>query len=425
MSERNKNRPGYKKTKVGWIPEAWDCVPISDLISELLPGVSVNTDDRPCKAGESGVLKVSAVANGVFFPEENKVIKPEEIRRARGRPSSGNLIISRANTSELVGTCGYVSRDYDDLFLPDKLWQTYFSQSNPCCAEWLNALLQIPRCRYEIAVRATGTSGSMKNISQRSFLSIRVPRPPFPEQKKIAEILSTWDEAIDHTRRLIGAKERRKKALMQQLLTGERRLPGFNDEWLAYRLDGLLKQVSRPIEFDDDAVYRLISVRRRSEGIFLRSEMPGNNIRTKQMHIARKGDFLISKMQIVHGASALVTEEFDGMHISGSYIALKVDDTDNLDIAFFNWMSTTPYFYHLTYLASHGVHIEKMTFSLRLFLKSKIRIPKDVKEQRRIAEVLSSADDEIAAEEKKLIALKKQKRGLMQKLLTGEVRVKT
>lgn len=212
---------------------------------------------------------------------------------------------------------------------------------------------------------------------------------------------------------------------MQQLLTGKMRLPGFNDEWQAFRLSSLLKQISRPVEFDDDTVYQLISVRRRSEGIFLRARMPGNNIRTKQMYLARTGDFLISKMQIVHGASALVTEKFDGMHISGSYIALKVDDNNKLDVGFLNWISKTPYFYHLTYLASYGVHIEKMTFSLRLFLKSKIAIPKDVKEQRRIAEVLSSADDEIAAEENKLTAIEKQKRGLMQKLLTGEVRVKT
>ena len=212
---------------------------------------------------------------------------------------------------------------------------------------------------------------------------------------------------------------------MQLLLTGKKQLPGVNDEWQAYRLGSLLKQVSRPIEFDDNAVYQLISVRRRSEGIFLRSKMPGNDIRTKQMYVAHKGDFLISKMQIVHGASALVTEEFDGMHISGSYIALKVDDTDKLDSSFLNWVSKTPYFYHLTYLASYGVHIEKMTFSLRLFLKSKIAIPKDVKEQRHITEILSSADYEIAAEEEKLVTLEKQKRGLMQKLLTGEIRVKT
>ena len=86
-------------------------------------------------------------------------------------------------------------------------------------------------------------------------------------------------------------------------------------------------------------------------------------------------------MQIIHDASALVEEEFDGLNISGSYIALRIDNPRKLYVNFFNWLSKTPYFYHLTYLASYGVHIEKMTFNLRLFLKSEIKIPEDIKEQ--------------------------------------------
>ena len=109
---------------------------------------------------------------------------------------------------------------------------------------------------------------------------------------------------------------------------------------------------NRSIKFDDNAVYDLISVRRRSGGIFRRGELVGHNIKTKQMYIAKKGDFLISKMQVVHGASALVEEKFDGLNISGSYIALSIENHRKLDVNFFNWLSKTPYFYHLTFLAS-------------------------------------------------------------------------
>lgn len=265
----------------------------------------------------------------------------------------------------------------------------------------------------------TGVPGVNRNDLHR----IRINYAPLSEQKKIAEILSTWDETIDHTRKLIDAKKRRKKTLMQQLLMGKKRLPGIKKEWETYRLSELLKQISRRVEFDDQSIYDLISVRRRSGGVFSRGKIPGHTILTKQMYLAKKDDFLISKMQIVHGASALVTEEFDSKHISGSYIALRVRDSQKLDVDFLNWLSKTPYFYHLTYLASYGVHIEKMTFNLRLFLKSKISIPREIKEQRRIAEFLSTADEEIETLGKKLTTLEKQKRGLMQKLLTGEVRV--
>lgn len=416
MSERNENRPGYKKTKVGWIPEAWDCVPISDLISELLPGVSVNTDDRPCKAGESGVLKASAVANGVFFPEENKVIKPEEIRRARGRPSSGNLIISRANTSELVGTCGYVSRDYDDLFLPDKLWQTYFSQSNPCCAEWLNALLQIPQCRYEIAVRATGTSGSMKNISQRSFLSIRVPLPPFPEQKKIAEILSAWDEAIDQMRRQIDAKKRCKKALMQQLLTGKKRLPGFKGSWREYHLGDVFNE-RREVNGDHLPLLAITG----SRGVIPASEIErkdSSNPDKSRYKIIRRGDIGYNTMRMWQGVSAV--SALDGIVSPAYTICMPKAD---VDVQFMGYFFKFPPVVHLFWRYSQGLVSDTLNLKFNNFAQIKVTIP-NLKEQCAIAKVLSSADDEIATLEKKLTAFEKQKRGLMQKLLTGEVRVK-
>ena len=79
--------------------------------------------------------------------------------------------------------------------------------------------------------RATGTSGSMKNISQEAFLSIAIAIPPLAEQRKIAAILSTWDEAITLTHQLIAALQRRKQALMQLLLTGAVRFPEFDGEW--------------------------------------------------------------------------------------------------------------------------------------------------------------------------------------------------
>jgi type I restriction enzyme S subunit len=272
-------------------------------------------------------------------------------------------------------------------------------------------------------VRSFSQGGNQANLSSDLIKSIPVILPPPDEQKKIAEILSTWDQAIEQTRKLLEAKISRKKALMQQLLIGKKRLPGFSEEWKVFRMGDLMRQIFRPVKFNDKENYKLISVRRRSGGIFFRGNISGHNILTKQLYLARKGDFLISKMQIVHGASALVTEQFDGMHISGSYIALEVAETKKLDINFLNWLSKTPYFYHLTYLSSYGVHIEKMTFNLRFFLKSEIKIPNSLDEQFKITEVLSTLDKEIDLLDQKLSALEKQKRGLMQKLLTGEVRV--
>lgn len=262
------------------------------------------------------------------------------------------------------------------------------------------------------------------NISLGNLREFRIAIPRFAEQNEIAGILSTWDIAIEQTRKLIESKKRRKKALMQQLFFTKKQSTFGRSAWKKYRLKDLLKEVSQPIDFHDEDFYDLISVRRRSEGIFHRGRVSGKDILTKQLYRTCSGDFIISKMQVVHGASALVTEQFDGLSISGSYIALRCKDKKKLSMDFFNWLSRTPRFYHLTYLSSYGVHIEKMTFNLKLFLKSEISIPGKVEEQERIADFLGVIGKEIGILEKQLAALEKQKRGLMQKLLTGEVRVK-
>ncbi|KAB7714085.1 hypothetical protein GBN32_03255 [Plesiomonas shigelloides] len=164
-------------------------------------------------------------------------------------------------------------------------------------------------------------------------------------------------------------------------------------------------------------------MKRRSEGVVLREVLKGSDILTKKMNVAHSGDFLISKMQIVHGAAGLVSDEFDGFHVSESYISLISKDESKLNIQFFAWFAKQKLMYHKAYLCSYGVHIEKMTFNFKLFLKEKIRVPVSIEEQQKIAAILSSADQEISALQQKLDALKQEKKALMKQLLTGKRRV--
>ncbi len=249
--------------------------------------------------------------------------------------------------------------------------------------------------------------------------------PPLNEQKRIAEILSTWEIAIEETEKLISAKVELKKGLMQQLLTGKKRFPEFaGQEWGKHRIGELLKEVDRYREWNDQELYRLASVRRRSGGLFFRESLYGKQIKTKVLKTIRTGDFLISKMQVVHGAMALTTPDFDGVNVSDSYIALVSRDETKLDTEFFNYMSQMPEMYRLAFLSSYGVHIEKMTFNLEYFLREKISIPPTIDEQYRIVKVLNACNREIELLIRQRDALKAQKRGLMQQLLTGKKRVK-
>lgn len=289
-------------------------------------------------------------------------------------------------------------------------------------------LFQNLTARYD-EIRNLSNDGSQKNLSGGLLKALPILLPPPMERESIAAITATWDRAIETVEALIANARAQKQALMQQLLPQgttppKERLPGFSGEWREVRLGNLVKEVSRDVEWDDEATYKLISVRRRSEGIFHRESLLGHEILTKAMKVALAGDFLISKMQIVHGASALVKADFDGFNISGSYIALVPKDQATLDIEYFDWYSRTPYFYKLAYISSYGVHIEKMTFNLKSFLKQTILVPPSKAEQSAIVDRLNSAEALIGVYQSQASALRQEKAALMQQLLTGKRRVK-
>ncbi|MBJ9144364.1 restriction endonuclease subunit S [Citrobacter braakii] len=280
--------------------------------------------------------------------------------------------------------------------------------------------------KEEFERQAVGST--IKTIGLPYFKKLKIAVPPFDEQKKIAQILSTWDKAISVTEKLLTNSQQQKKALMQQLLTGKKRLlddngNNFHGEWKIFQIGTLLKEIKRPVQWNDNDEYSLLSVKRRSEGVVLREKLKGYQILTKKMNYVKSGDFLISKMQVVHGATGLVTSEFNNYHISDSYIALNSRNPSILDVQFFSWVCKQKIMYHKAYLCSYGVHIEKMTFNLQMYLQEKVCIPKTSEEQQKIATVLSAADAEISTLEKKLACLKNEKKALMQQLLTGKRRV--
>lgn len=272
--------------------------------------------------------------------------------------------------------------------------------------------------------RLTGDAGRA-NLNAGALREYTLDLPPLSEQRKIADILTTWDEALAKLDALIEAQERRKTAIMQQLLTGRRRLKGFSKPWKRFRFSELLEAQDRYVEFDDDHTYSLVSIRRRSGGVFFREALQGGDIKTKVMKRVHSGDFLISRMQVVHGALGMVRPECDGMYASDSYDVLVAKDDKILYIPFLDWMSRMRSFWHLAYISSHGVHIEKMTFKLSDFMHEKISLPSDLEEQRRIAAILDTADQQITLLRTQRTALDQQKRGLMQRLLKGKLRVNT
>ena len=200
------------------VPDGWRECTIGDVVSEIDAGTSVNSQDKTCSDGEKGVLKTSCVSLGYFCPDEHKVVAEDEVDRLRIPVQGDRIILSRMNTPELVGANGYVPSGIPNLFLPDRLWQIN-SDRSVCSTKWLAQYLASPVGRGVLSACATGTSGSMKNISKAKFKEIIFFLPPLPEQKKIAAILSSVDEAIAATQAVIEQTRKVKQGLLQDLLT--------------------------------------------------------------------------------------------------------------------------------------------------------------------------------------------------------------
>ncbi len=285
---------------------------------------------------------------------------------------------------------------------------------------------------------------------------IRVPKNLY-EQQKIAAILSTWDRAIELTEKLIAAKRKRKQALMQHLLTGKVRLPKFQGDernqaagivrvpsavrrglyppsvqpgipkiilrpkgWDETTMDKILRIEKRSIELLDDKEYQLVVAKRNRGGIEPRERLRGYEVKTPTQFEVRAGDFVISKRQIIHGACGVVPASLDGAVVSNEYSVFTVNGS--LDMEFLKYLSHTLYFQQTCFHASVGVALEKMIFRLEEWLKFPFLIP-TFDEQRAIVSVLAAMDNAICLLSKRLSLLSQQKKGLMQQLLTGKVRV--
>ena len=194
----------------------WEVAPLSKFIFSLDAGVSVNSGDRPATKTEFGVLKTSAVTNGVFESGENKVVFAEEEQTRLKEPvCSGTIIISRMNTPALVGANAYVESSHENLFLPDRLWAA--KPREGISMRFLAFILGSDKGRAALSKLGKGSSGSMKNITKPDVLAFSVMAPSPAEQQRIATCLTSLDALITAETQKLEALKTHKKGLMQQL----------------------------------------------------------------------------------------------------------------------------------------------------------------------------------------------------------------
>lgn len=210
----------YQKSELGWIPKEWRLTTVGSILSGIDAGKSPECPDKPAPAGEWGVLKVSAVQPSGFRSSENKIIEDPRFVNPSHEVKDGNLLISRSNTYDLVGVVCLVRNPQARLLLSDK---TLRLRCNPgrVITPFLFQILQQHFVRRQIEINATGTSGSMKNISQPGIRELKIFLPPKQEQDKLSECLHSIEDRMGSEQENLAKLRRLKTALMQDLLTGK------------------------------------------------------------------------------------------------------------------------------------------------------------------------------------------------------------
>ena len=212
---------------IGDIPENWMLRKLKHLLKTFESGTSVRAANYPADKGEKGVLSLSAVFGGKYNPQANKRIDDDELARASCPVKTGCLLISRCNTSELVGLPAYVEKGDRGLYLPDKIWQLDSGQKD--INRFIYYAMQSKHAREYCAVMSVGSSESMQNIASFDLLNMYIAIPVgSDEAKRVADYLDARTAAIDAVlgtkRKQLDILKRRRQSLIYEYVTGKRRV---------------------------------------------------------------------------------------------------------------------------------------------------------------------------------------------------------
>ena len=200
-------------------PKGWELELVGNCLFDIVAGWSVDGEQRERTTNEMAVLKVSAVTQGTFNSNEYKVIDRDTFMKKKITPQKGDLLFSRANTRELVGATCIIHEDYPFLILPDKLWK--LKCQSTIHVYYLKYILSHKSVRNEMSANATGTSGSMYNISMQKLKNISIPLPPFHLQNTFAAFVECVEAQKALLQRSLEKLELNYKSLMQKCFRGE------------------------------------------------------------------------------------------------------------------------------------------------------------------------------------------------------------
>ena len=400
---------GYKATALGIIPQEWEVMRLEDLChNEGDYGINAPATDFSDKLPT--YLRITDIDDDGKFIIANKA--------SVNNPNSGSYHLKDgdivfARTGATVGKTYLYNREDGDLVFAGFLIR-FSPNAQKIVPYYLKAYTNTST--YWKWVKITSQRSGQPGINATEYCSLQIPVPPLAEQRKIAEVLGVWDKAIEKQARLIEKLALRKRALMQRLLSAKLRLPGFSEPWKIHKLQELFTERNETNRTD----LPLLSITG-DRGVILQTESEkrdtSNDDKSKYKRIA-KGDIGYNTMRMWQGRSAL--SGLEGI-VSPAY-TIVVPNTD-VDGYYMSVLFKQPRLIYDFWTHSQGLVGDTLNCKYRDFGQVHICCP-PLAEQKAITEVLTAADREIELAKEKLERLRRQKRGLMQQLLSGKKRVK-
>lgn len=398
----------YKDTPIGPIPADWEVKKLGE-ITFGKGTYGINASAVPYSEELPKYLRITDIDDEGYFTTEKLssvddatsnefVLNENDIVFVRTGSTTGKTYLYDAKDGKLV-YAGFLIKFSIDHSKADKYFIWSFTKSD----------------KYNDWVTTFSQRSGQPGLNSNEFASLHIPLPPLPEQQKIAEILSTWDKAIQETTSIIKKLEERNKALAFSLLTGKKRVKGFEGKWKSSNFGDITNKVSRRNKTLVDApVYSVTN----SKGFVLQSEHFDGKVAGEDLSnykIIYKNEFAYNPARINVGSLAYFENEI-GV-ISSLYVCFKTNKQVSDD--FLNYYLKTDYVHsRINALGEGGVRIYLW---YELFSKIKIKLP-SIEEQNAIASILNTANEELKHYQQKLDVLKTQKKGLMQQLITGKIR---
>lgn len=414
-----KNIPvGYKDSPLGIIPMEWEVKRLGEL-SEINPNKGEITSKFVTFLAMSDISEQGRVIN------EN-IVSTDSIKSGFTPFKRNDIIVAKITPCFENGKGALLNNITEEYGFGSTEFHVIRCQQ---CNRFIYYHTISYPFRKRLESQMTGSAGQ-KRVSADSISSYKIPLPPLSEQEKIAEILSTWDKAIEKQIQLIQKLELRKKGLMQQLLTGKKRLPGFTGEWEKVKLgeigdtyNGLTGKAKEDFETGNARYIPYINVFS-NERIVLNGLLSVKVYPDELQNLVQFGDVFFtvsSETPNEVGMSSVLLDYLDNTYLNSFCFGYRMKNFTDLSPVYAMYLFRSRSFRKKMVVLAQGS--TRYNISKKEVLGIIVKIP-SLQEQTAIANILSLCDEEIRLAQDKLAAMKEQKKGLMQVLLTGKRRVK-